>query len=85
MHVSNETSPQTTFDLWKLVSNSLRSNENNFCKQLGNKGKRKISASRAAFLCNMLRGNKVRIFLSLLYIYLYNLYPTNATYFSNFL
>ena len=29
MHVSNETSPQTTFDLWKLVSNSLHSNENN--------------------------------------------------------
>ena len=66
MHISNETSPQTTFDLWKLVSNSLHSNENNlfFCKQLGNKGKRKISASRAVFSCNMLRGNKVRIFLS---------------------
>ena len=45
-----------------LFSNSLRSNENNliyFRKQLGNKEKRKISASRAVFSCNMLRGNKV--------------------------
>ena len=38
----------------ELFSNSLRSNENNFIyflKQLGNKGKRKFSASRAVFLC----------------------------------
>ena len=51
----------------KLFSNSLRSNENNliyFLKQLGNKGKRKFSASRAVFSCNVLRGNKVAIFLS---------------------
>ena len=50
-----------------LLSNLLRSNENNliyFRKQLGNKGKRKLSASRALFSCNMLRGNKVTIFLS---------------------
>ena len=50
-----------------LFSNSLRSNENNliyFLKQLGNKGKRKPSASRAVFLCNVLRVNKVTIFLS---------------------
>ena len=50
-----------------LFSNSLCSNENNliyFRKQLGNKGKRKFSASRAVFSCNMLRGNKVAIFLS---------------------
>ena len=38
----------------ELFSNSLRSNENNFIyflKQLGNKEKRKFSASRAVFLC----------------------------------
>ena len=38
----------------ELFSNSLRSNENNFIyflKQLGNKAKRKFSASRAVFLC----------------------------------
>ena len=49
-----------------LFSNSLCSNENNlnyFRKQLDNKGKRKFSASRAVFSCNMLRGNKVTIFL----------------------
>ena len=72
-----------------LFSNSLCSNENNLIyihKQLGNKGKPKFSASRAVFLCNMLRGNKVAIFLSKIYLYLYNLmqlYPTNATYFGN--
>ena len=51
----------------KLFSNTLRSNENNliyFLKQLGNKEKRKFSASRAVFSCNVLRGNKVTIFLS---------------------
>ena len=50
-----------------LFSNSLLSNENNliyFRKQLGNMGKRKIYASRTVFSCNMLRGNKVTIFLS---------------------
>ena len=50
-----------------LFSNSFRSNENNliyFLKQLGNKGKRKFSASRAVFSCNVLRGNTVKIFLS---------------------
>ena len=49
-----------------LFSNSLRLNENNliyFLKQLGNKGKRKFSASRVVFSCNVLRGNKVTIFL----------------------
>ena len=49
-----------------LFSNSLRLNENNliyFLKQLGNKEKRKFSASRAVFSCNVLRGNKVTIFL----------------------
>ena len=48
-----------------LFSNSLRLNENDliyFRKQLGNKGKRKFSASRAVFSCNMLRRNKVVIF-----------------------
>ena len=38
----------------ELFSNSLRSNENNFIyflKQLGNKGKRKFSASRAVLSC----------------------------------
>ena len=37
-----------------LFSKSLRSNENNlihFLKQLGNKGKRRFSASRAVFSC----------------------------------
>ena len=46
---------------------SLRSNKNYliyFLKQLGIKGKRKFSASRAVFSCNVLRGNKVTIFLS---------------------
>ena len=50
-----------------LFSNSLRLNENNliyFLKQLGNKGKRKFSASRAVFSCNVLRGNTVKTFLS---------------------
>ena len=45
-----------------LISNSLRSDENNliyFRKQLGNRGKTKFSVSRAVFLCDMLRGNKV--------------------------
>ena len=35
-----------------------------FVNKLGNKGKRKFSASRVVFLCNMLRGNKGTIFLS---------------------
>ena len=48
---------------------------------MGNKGKRKFSASRAVFSRNMLRGNKVTIFLSQIYLYLCNLYPTNAIYF----
>ena len=55
------------FELLSLFSNSLCSNENNliyFLKQLGNKGKRKFSASRAVFSCNVLRGNTVKIFLS---------------------
>ena len=46
-----------------LFSNPLCSNENNliyFRKQLGNKGK----CSRAVFSCDMLRGDKVTIFLS---------------------
>ena len=45
-----------------------------------NKGKRKFSASRAMFPCNMLRGDKVTIFLSEIYLYLYSLYRTNMTY-----
>ena len=48
-----------------LFSNSLRLNENDliyFRKQLGNKGKRKFSASRAVLSCNMLRRNKAVIF-----------------------
>ena len=56
-----------------LISNSLRSDENNliyFRKQLGNRGKPKFSVSRAVFLCDMLRGNKV--FLSYIYLCLYN-------------
>ena len=51
---------------WNLFSDSLRQNESNltyFRKQLCNKGKRKFSASRAVFSCNMLRGNKVTISL----------------------
>ena len=51
----------------RVFSNLLHSNENNliyFRKQLGNKGKRKFPASRAVFLCNMLRGNIFTIFLS---------------------
>ena len=32
---------------------------------------------------NMLRGNKVTVFLSEIYLYLYNPYPTNATYFGS--
>ena len=52
---------------------------------MSNKGKWKFSASRAVLSRNMLRGNKVTIFLSYIYLYLYNLYLTNATYFgSNF-
>ena len=50
--------------MFQLFTNSLRSNENNliyFLKQLGNKGKRKFSTSRAVFSCNVLRGNKVNI------------------------
>ena len=54
-----------------------------FVDKLGNKGKRKFSASIAVFLCNMLRRNKGTIFLSQIYLYLYNLYPTNTTYFCN--
>ena len=51
----------------KLFSNTLRSNENNliyFLKQLGNKEKRKFSASRAVFSCNVLHRNTVTMFLS---------------------
>ena len=86
-----KSSPNISFSIYTkkhilLFSNSLRSNENTliyFLKQLGNKGKRKFSVSRAAFSCSMLRGNKVTIFLSQIYLYLYNLYPTNATYFGS--
>ena len=39
----------------------------------------------AVFLCNMMRENKVTIFPSLIYLYLYDLCPTNATYFGNYL
>ena len=46
-------------------------------------GKQKFSASRAVFSCNMLRGNKITMFVSQIYLYLYNPYPTNPTYFGN--
>ena len=51
----------------ELFSYLLRSNKNQlifFGKQLGNKGKRKFSASRDVFPCNILGRNKVTIFLS---------------------
>ena len=73
-----------TNDSLHLFSNSLLSNENiYFRKRLGNKRKRKFSASRAVFSCNILRGNKVTKFLLLIYLCLYNLYSTDATYFGN--
>ena len=46
-----------------------------------NKGKRTFSGSTAVFSCNTFSGNKVTIFLSYIYLYLYNLYRTNKTYF----
>ena len=45
----------------------IRSNKNNliyFGKQLGKKGERKFSASRAVSSCNMLHRKRVTIFLS---------------------
>ena len=58
----------------RLISNSLRSNKNNliyFLKQLGNNGKRKFSASRAVFSCNMLRGITIFTIFIFSKIYLY--------------
>ena len=54
----------------------LRSNENNiiyFRKQLGNKGKRKFSASRPVFSCNKLRGIKIQYFFPK-YIFICTIY-----------
>ena len=48
-----------------------------------NKGKRKFSASRAAFSCNMFRGKKVAIVLSEIYLHPCDLYRTNTTYFDS--
>ena len=59
-----------------LFSNLLRSNENNliyFRKQLGNKGKRKFSASRPVFSCNKLRGIKIQYFFPK-YIFICTIY-----------